>query len=272
MVIFFNNPFPSWWVKCDMCGEEGWLDKFFPKVSGFLGDITSFGEYIPESEKIEYENLQEEINNRIDYRMCSKTMTDEHKQWWTNSGVPVEWQRFWMLGHINNKVIYHQDKYYNLEAYMIPKHGLNWEIKNIDYRLVDPPLGVGRYRPEPGIPQTFFISRPDLKEITADGTVVIVEGSKKAMVTAIMLGGAVQVLGVPGAMSWAGVAKAVKEVERVVVILDPDAEVAAAKLANTIGPSAIRLTLPTKIDDAIILGMLDEDTLWKMVKLYGRRQ
>jgi hypothetical protein len=146
---------------------------------------------------------------------------------------------------------------------------MDGKLYNIDYRVIDPPLGAGKYRPEPGIPPVVFIARPDLGAYHKDGRVIIVEGSKKAMVLAIHLGE--QVIGVPACRSWAGVVEMVKSVPRVIVLLDPDAEVAAAKLTEAIGPSARRVVIPTKPDDAFLFWGLDREGFWKLVDRNSRR-
>jgi hypothetical protein len=90
------------------------------------------------------------------------------------------------------------------------------------------------------------------------------------MVTSIYLGG-IQVLGIPGCRNWAGIVEMVEPADNIIVVLDPDAEFPADKLTNTIGNRAIRLTIPTKPDDAFISGMLNAKLFWQLVKRNGRR-
>lgn len=185
-------------------------------------------------------------------------MTDEARKWWIDQGVPKEWQDFWKLGYTDEKLFKVHEEAYTSPAYTIPKFDFGWIPTNIDYRLLNPPLGAGKYRPLPDLPAAYFLSRPDKTQW--DDEVFIVEGSKKAMVLGIRKAVVkLQVVGIPSKNSWAGIeTRGLGEVGRVWVILDPDAlEVWAIQLARKIGDNARLVTLPVKVDDGILCYHLD---------------
>lgn len=275
LLIFVDKPFPHWWIHCDMCYNEGWLDQFFP---GIKADPDHPAE-VRTSEQINKElraGLEERVQAALSDRDVSAmhaAMGEEDREWWRSQGIPDDWQDFWNLGVISNKTIYNKklDKTLTCKAYSIPKFDLGWKLVNIDYRIYDPPLGWGKYRPEPGIPPAPFLSRPDLERLDNDGLAIAMEGSKKAAVACIHLDG-IQIIGLPSCSSWAGMEERLKEAKHVLLVLDPDAEKAASKLLTTIGTGhVIRVTLPTKIDDAFNLGALNKQAFWNLVKMSGRK-
>jgi hypothetical protein len=256
-----------------MCGIEGYLDRFFPSLSGreidnsYLGQVVDRSKETTEAMRL----IIDDMRNRKAHLDMHDSMTVENREWWVKQGIPPDWQDFWKLGFVKDKHICIEGTFYIRDAYSIPKFGMDGLLYNIDYRIVNPPLvaRAGKYRPEPGIPVMPFISRPDFGEYHKDGRTIIVEGSKKAMVLSIYLDE--QVIGVPACRSWAGVVDLVKNVSRVIVLLDPDAEVAASKMVEAIGDNAKRVTFPTKPDDAFLMGALDQDGFWKLVDRNSRR-
>lgn len=141
----------------------------------------------------------------------------------------------------------------------------------MDYRLVNPPEKTGKYRQEFGLASTAFISRPDYDNLHLNGVTYVVEGSKKAMVTCIWGGGDIQVIGLPGCTSWAGIPERLKiGIERVYVLFDPDAEEWGRRFATQVGSHARTLTLPIKIDDAFISGGLTW-TIFQNLLLQARK-
>lgn len=173
------------------------------------------------------------------------------RSWWISQGIEPEWQDWWKLGYVAERGFEHNDEVFTRPAFTIPKFDLGWHFTNIDYRIVNPPENVGKYRPIAGLPAAFFLSRPDMKQFSDE--VFIVEGSKKAMVLGLRKGLLHNtVIGIPGKSAWAGVEERVKPCGRVWIILDPDAIEWAHKLGRAIGSAARIVELPTKIDDAIL--------------------
>lgn len=265
MVVFINGDFPKWYLRCDLCGLEGWVDQFF---SGLKSGEYAKSEVVTE--------IQDTVNDEIarfvqeqEWVRYHENMTNENRLWWNKQGISDEWQDFWTLGYTPERVFAVKDQFHRRPAYTIPKFGLGWIPKSIDFRIVDPPMGAGKYRPRVGLPATCFVARPDYASVSDGNRVVIVEGSKKAMVLSSRLN--IQVIGIPGARIQEEAVSLVKDVRKdVVVVLDPDAEKAAVKLAEKIGKGCRWLVLPTKPDDAFIGGYLDPDSFWRLVKMSSR--
>ncbi len=276
MVIFIEREFPAWWISCDICGISGWLNRFFPNLQS--GNSSCVEPRPVEEMNAElHEQMRailQDFQNQMRWEKLHADLTLEARTWWRDkAGVPDDWQDFWKLGYTSGRTFKVRDVIFSRPAYSIPKFSLGWTAVNIDYRLIDPPLGAGRYRSEIGLPAALFIARPDQECLSQDGRLVIVEGSKKAMVVYLYLGATVQVIGVPGSLAWAKtrLVEWASQLQQVIIVFDPDAERAASKLMQLIGPAASRLTLPTKPDDAFLSGALNADKFWYMVKHYGRR-
>ena len=269
MVIFLNGAFPKFFVRCDLCGFEGWAPHVFPGVSWPAGPI---GE-LPAPEEKDYSHPLSILQNSHIDDTLHDNLTPEMRREWRKIGIPDDMQNFYNLGYVHGRPFKktNQDGVMVLDAYSIPKYSPCWEIRNIDFRLIDPPDNEGKYRPFPGAPPTPFISRPDFNSaIDPDGQAFIVEGAKKAMVTSLFLDHR-QVIGVPSANSWARAADTVKEAAIVYVILDPNAWNWSKKLAREIGPNARQVTLPMKIDDAIVSGALSRKT-FEQALTFARRE
>lgn len=190
-------------------------------------------------------------------------MGAEQYAWWESQGIAPEYAEFWQLGYTATRTFAHEGAAFTGAAYVIPifdagqssSDSNTWKAINCQYRIVDPPEGVGKYRQEPSLPAAAFVARPDW-DICGSGRVLVVEGGKKAMVAYERVEhGTMQCIGLPGARSWAGVPERVACAERVYVALDPDdtGRLAARDLAQRIGKAARIVTLPQKIDDCFVL-------------------
>lgn len=169
---------------------------------------------------------------------------------WTEAGVPESWQDFWQLGYARERRFEHEGEFFTRAALSIPKFDFGWQPKNIDFRLIDPPEGAGKYRPLANIPPAAYITTPH--ERCFRDEVFVVEGSKKAMVTALYTGKHLkQVIGLPSCTSWAGMEKKLSACGRVWVIFDPDATDWAMRFAREVGANARVVELAHKPDDAI---------------------
>lgn len=267
-LVFTDNPWPHWMGLCDECGLKAWADQLNTALKSAEFDPLEQKMRDAEAKKhmaqraVERKTALERFRTSADVATLHSDMTEENVDWWTKQGIPPDWQEYYVLGYLSNRTFSNNGSSYSSPCYTIPKFDLGWELMNIDYRLVNPPAEVsGKYRQEFGLSSAPFISRPDLPELHFNGVVYVVEGSKKAMVTCIRGGGEVQVIGLPGCTSWAGVPERLsKGPDRVYVLFDPDAEEWGVKFALQVGENARTLSLPMKIDDAFISGGLT----WKM--------
>jgi hypothetical protein len=272
-VVFVDRPFPSWYGLCDECGARGWLDQILQRTD--LGKIEVPADALDRA--IEEQRLREEYRRKRLAEFSSEElwleyterMDDRHREWWKEAGIPDEWQTFWRLGYEPAKRYEFEQQVHTSPAYVIPKFDLGWVPTQIDYRLVDAPKGAGKYRQVVDLPPAVFIARPDSEELAEDGRLLIVEGSKKAMVTYLLLEDR-QVAGIPGCTSWGKIDEKAQDLEEVFVVLDPGAGEWSYRLAEKIGQARV-LDLPMKIDDAILAGHLDQASLERLLKHQTRR-
>lgn len=218
-----------------------------------LSEIERGRQERAERERAERQEKMAAFSDRMVAEEHHARMVEANYKWWEGQGVPRAAADWWRLGYTAERAFHHAGELLTRPAYIIPKYDFNWRMTNADYRLIDPPEGAGKYRSEPGLPAAVFLSRPDRSEFPDE--VLIVEGSKKAMVTTIRSGQAgdpPMVIGVPGKTSWCGIAERVRDCGRAWVIMDPDARPEADRLAGLIGKAARVISLPFKIDDGLM--------------------
>lgn len=274
--IHTDHPFPKWNYACRQCGKSGWADQLNPTLREEIDPAKL--EYLREAERQRQAARAVEMKTALDkfslgeiWQYLHQRMNEENYKWWEKQGISREWADFWQLGYIKEKPFENNGERFIRSAYTIPKFDLNWQPVNMDYRLLDPPDGVGKYRPEYGLPAAPFLSRPD--EASFSDEVFVVEGSKKAAVVATHQEPgqqAKQVIGLPSCNSWAGMDDRLSACGRVWVIFDPDAQVWADKFARRIGQAARLVELPVKPDDAFVTyGMTPYN--WKQILKHARK-
>lgn len=269
MVIFLNGEFPKWFLRCDQCEVNGYVPHLYKDISwpdGPIGDL-------PPPEPKDYSRALEILKNEKVDELFHSNLDEKSRKWWRDAGIPDAEQDFYKLGIVHGRPFkkYQDEGLMVLDAYTIPKYELGWELRNIDFRMIDAPSMEGKYRPFPGCPSAPFISRPDSGSLTnSNGVAFVVEGSKKAMVTSIYLGGA-QVVGVPSSNSWAGAPERFIDAEIIYVLLDADAWLWGRRMTKMIGPRARQVTLPMKIDDGFLRGTLTEESFETALR-YARRE
>jgi len=201
---------------------------------------------------------KQELTTELHERMAA-----EQRQQWRTWGIPDSWQDYLELGYTPDKPF--NDGGETLQhspAYTIPyfhNTTVGKELITIQYRLVNAPNPADRYRFEYGLGTTYYMTMPT--EPISD-IVIICEGAKKAAVMRICSGvnKSATILGVPSKSDTGGIVEAVKDCGLVYILLDPDGEAQARKLATRIGDNARIVTLHAKVDDLILqYGMGKED-------------
>lgn len=182
------------------------------------------------------------------------------KEAWRQAGVPDEWQSLYRLGGTDSFSYASDNSFYTSPTLTIPIYARGWNCLTVRHRILSPAEPSDKYRPDlPGLGSHPFICDPDLMLDLAI-RYIVVEGEKKAIVTYLTLDTmGVQVIGLPGKGIWSQVAEELRG-QDVTIILDPDAQDVALKMARSIGGAKV-VSLPYKIDDAITAHNLDKSWL-----------
>lgn len=186
---------------------------------------------------------------------------------WTKWGIDEGMQDFWYLGGCDDFLV---DNEHHTPTLTIPILGEANELLNIQHRLLNPKEPKSKYRYDrKGLNAYPFLSVPAMGY---DGDYILVmEGSKKAMVTWTRSESGWQTIGVPSQTTFVGLVEKLKSVgKRTVVIPDPNSERnpnawrKAYELAK--GVSGYFMPVPLQIDDYILSANLDKNDLFKMIK------
>lgn len=270
-VVHGIRPWPAWLWMCRVCSPEwAWADALNSDLRRKLTDQEK-REFAEERARMEAAR-RAEIDKRLKdftaaeiYAAYHRRMGADNRLWWRNRGITDDWQDYLELGYTPDKPLSDGAR---SPAYTIPYLRPGHEVVTMQYRLTNPPDPKDKYRFERGLPAAWYwVNWSD----PLSDEVVICEGAIKAMVTKIR-GGLredVSTFAVPGKNSWAGITHQVQDCGRVWIILDPDGEQEARKLAGTIGKAARVVRLHAKIDDMILSGF-DAEAL-KAAFRYARK-
>jgi hypothetical protein len=255
LLIFTDHPFPKWHCECQSCGLKAWADQLEPAVKVELtpeekrrfAEQRAAQQAAAEKERLA---LLNEYTAAELWEACARKLADDHRAWWEQQGIPAAWQDYLRIGFQPSKVYRGANgELHTSAAYTIPYFHTGWEFVTLQYRLFDPPTVTDRYRWEKGLGTAYYDTQP---EHPIGERVIICEGAKKAIVTAVYTPEAYSVLAVPSKADFGGVAAAVQDASAVYVLLDPDAGQRARKLAGEIGPAARVVSMPVKVDDALV--------------------
>lgn len=252
LLIFTDKQFPRWNYECQCCGMKGWADQLnaavrvelTPEEKRRYAQATAADE--AETERARLARLGEYTAAEL-WTAYAARMTADHRAWWEEQGVPLDWQAYLRIGYEPSRGYCDDDGIlHHSRAYSIPYWHTGFKFVTMQYRLFDPPTITDRYRWEKGLGTAYYQAEP---QNAIGPQVIICEGAKKAIVTATRTDESFSVLGVPSKSDFGGVVDAVKDAERVYVLLDPDAGYRADKLARAIGPAARVVDLAVKVDD-----------------------
>jgi hypothetical protein len=240
-------------VWCRRCSHFEWADAQENKP--------------PDPVKIkEAEELRREMGQREERRLSAKidelrrdaywegwhdAMQTRHRELWRAEGISNGLQDFFKLGYVGNRQFYNGERPFNSAAMTIPIFDVGWNAVNVQYRIVQPPRNVGKYRFTAGLPAPLYLTDPD-NEPT--GPTVLVEGAKKAIVLYANVGHKFTVVAVPSKMPGKGLIERLKDCDPVYVALDPDAYSdgqSARRIGAMIGNRARFVALPAKPDDLL---------------------
>lgn len=186
-------------------------------------------------------------------------------------GIRKDWAEYWKLGlYAEYKCYNKQDGEYYTPAITIPVWQHGWDLKNIKLRTLNPKRPHDRYRSLYKTGHDYpFVALPALKS----DTVLVVEGEKKAMVSAEWSNQKFQVIGLPSVTPSAEALQVLDGYGKIFLCLDPDARQGGGmtpqkRLVNLLGKERVRVVdLPGKIDDMIVETKLDIHSALKYARL-----
>lgn len=251
--VHTDHQYPDWNFECRQCHFKGWARDLNAalKMPVSEADRKLWAETKRKQDAARASEIKarlSDITNAELWAEMNRRMADEQRLQWLTWGIPTDWQNYLQLGYTQ-----HYSQSIPTPAYTIPYFHNTTEGKQfatLQYRLVDAPNPADRYRFTVGLPATFYETTPSEP---ISNVAIICEGAKKAMNLKINTKvGDSSVLSVPSKSAWGGVEGAVKDCERVYILLDPDGLKQAHELGQRIGSKARIVELPSKIDDLIL--------------------
>ena len=191
----------------------------------------------------------EELRHNAYWEGYHDSMQEKHRIMWRNEGISDGLQDFFRLGYISQRKFYDGNKPFNSPAMTIPIFDVGWQAINVQYRIMNRPSNVGKYRFTAGLPAPLYLTDPDNKP---SGPTLMVEGVKKAIILYANLGHKFTVVAVPSKMPSKKLIQQLDKCDPVYVTLDPDAYTdgqSAARIGTMIGDRARFVRLPAKPDD-----------------------
>lgn len=213
--------------------------------------------------ELENQRIKEKVKAIADsnfWRKWHETMTPEQRRLWEREGIPSFFIDYYSLGFVADHTYCYGGSQWHSPALTIPHYDQGWQLSNIQYRLLDPTSGAGKYRQTAGLPAAMFLTEPDEP---LDRGILIVEGAKKAMVSYAYLGGKdFSIVAVPSKNPTDEMIGRMSDCEPIYICLDPDAYVptktrdgnilppAVNRVVKQVGRERARLVkLPCKPDD-----------------------
>jgi hypothetical protein len=211
------------------------------------------------------EYTTQEIWEALHRRMAEEEV---HRQWWRDNGVPDEWQDYLSLGWTPEKryISSKDGETHASSAYTIPYFLLSKQFVTMQYRMCGDVPVSDRYRFEYDLGTSYYMTTPTMP---IGKNVIICEGAKKGIVTRLYAPDMNEftVLSIPSKQDFGGIESAVKDAEKIWIVLDPDAEDRAEKLASNIGiRDALVVSVPVKLDDAFMSGILTPKSFQVILK------
>jgi hypothetical protein len=242
-------------VWCRRCNHFEWADanKSKPPDPAKIKEAEDLRREMAQQETLRLRAKIDELRRKAYWEGWHDAMNNRQRAMWRNEGISDGLQNFFRLGYVDQRQFYNGDQPFNSPAMTIPIFDVGWKAVNVQYRIVNPPHNVGKYRFTAGLPAPLYLTDPD-NEPT--GPTVLVEGAKKAIVLYANVGHKFTVVAVPSKMPGASLIERLKECDPVYVTLDPDAYVAEKgikpainRLASMLKGRARIVKLPVKPDD-----------------------
>lgn len=248
-------------VWCRQCGYFAWADDDQKPPS--REEMEAANRERARLAGVERERIKQkikQIEQAAYWKGWHDSMSQQQRELWRQEGIPDFMIDYYSLGYVTDHTYYHDGNQWHSPALTIPHYEAGWQLSNIQYRLLEPTAGAGKYRQTAGLPAAMFLTEP---EEPLNRPVLIVEGAKKAMIAYAHLGGKeFATVAVPSKTPTEEMLARVAECETVYICLDPDAYVptrtadgrvmapAVNRIVKQVGRERARLVrLPCKPDD-----------------------
>lgn len=235
---------------CPHCGGDNTSDRFIMFKDGesvrgwcrqerkmyFADSQSSLSDAERERYLQEALRKQEEEHRRDAIRLANLQQSEAWVKWhmsldptginaWLREGITKESIERYQLGHVKGRRFFGDGAFFSRDALTIPSWNFHNAVLNVQFRMINPPPNVGKYRPIPNLPMARFHTNPNL---TIQGDVLVVEGAKKAIVVQQEFDKAgidMTVVAIPSVSPAKALLEGFHEAERVYLLLDPDAYV-----------------------------------------------
>lgn len=250
-------------VWCRQCGHFEWADADSNQRPSEQ-EIEQYKKMrikLAQRERERTEQKIKELQQSAYWQGWHDAMTDTQREYWRRAGIPDSLQDWFKLGFVEDRTFSANGEPFHSPAMTIPHFDVGWKAVNVQYRIVNPPAGIGKYRYTAGLPAPLFLTEPD-KEI--GGRTLLVEGAKKAIVTWAHVGSELNVIAVPSKAPGQNLIERLANCEEVYLAMDPDAYVVTRSNGKMIAPAINRIAkmlrgrsrivkLPVKPDDLFTL-------------------
>jgi hypothetical protein len=215
-------------------------------------------------ELLSKEQIWEQYHNNLDGKL---------RQYYYDKKITDYWIDYWALGYCADKTVGTKQGLWHTPTLTIPIfEAVTKRVLNIRHRLLNPNRPDDKYRPDrTGLRSALYLTN---YEKQPEGKVLLVEGEFKAMTTFIVLDDPnISVVGIPGKMPDLAMLDQLKDCEVIYLCLDPDAYTvnednkisAADRLSAYFDDRARIIRVPFKIDDMVIKGYLDKNSLKQLL-------
>lgn len=246
---------------CNQCPFRAWLDddqKEFKPDPQWLMKKAEIEAKEKAEEAARTKAWQDGFAAGVYWKEWHDCMTDENLLWWYSQGISQSQIDYYELGFQEHKTIELDGEYLDVSAYTIPvRNPEDWRrVVYMHYRIPEPlPEGVQKYRYVHGISPREFYAKPYVDQ----GTAVVFEGAKKAMVGDGALDSDWQFIGLPSkAPALPVMERIARYYPRVFLALDPGCEHEEQRFKLAVPQSKI-VRLPDKPDDLILAGMTRDE-------------
>jgi hypothetical protein len=254
-------------VWCRRCGYFEWADANEAAAPDpvRIKEAQEMRQKLAQQEAARLRARIEELRKAAYWQGYHDAMLDEQRGLWRREGISDSLQDYFRLGFVPERTFSNGAEQFVSPAMTIPVFDKGWQVVNVQYRIINPPNGVGKYRFTHGLPAPLYLTDP---ESELNGPTLVVEGAKKAIVTYAEIGHKISVVAVPSKYPAKELIAKLSDCDPVYVGLDPDAYTdgaSASRIGEMLGDRARFVRFPGKPDDLIYKYGLRADSMMRYI-------